>query len=64
MHFEIGMLERLGKESHETGIPVAEIVRRRLANSYAPQPEAYPELDLSTVPELDLDAIPYLDGIR
>ncbi len=59
------MLERLGKESDETGIPVAEIVRRRLADSYAPQPkQAYPELDLSTVPELNLDVVPFLDGMQ
>jgi hypothetical protein len=65
MYFEAHMLERLAKESDETGIPVAEIVRKRLADSYAPQPkQAYPELDLSTVPELDLETVPYLDGIR
>jgi hypothetical protein len=58
------MLERLGKESDETGIPMAEIVRRRLADSYNPQPrQAYPEPDLSTVPELDLEIVPYRDAI-
>ena len=65
MYFDECMLEQLAKESDETGIPVAEIVRRRLADSYAPQPkEAYPELDLESVPELNLDVVPYLDGIQ
>lgn len=65
MYFDECMLERLGKESDQTGIPVAEIVRRRLADSYAPQAkQAYPELDLSTVPELDLELVPFLDGIQ
>jgi len=65
MYFEECMLARLGKESDETGIPVAEIVRRRLADSYAPQlKQAYPELDLENVPELDLETVPYLDGIQ
>jgi hypothetical protein len=64
MYFEEGMLERLSRESEATGIRMAEIVRRRLADSYAPQPkQAYLELDLSTVPELDLEAVPFLDGI-
>jgi hypothetical protein len=65
MYFETTILERLAKESDDTGIPVAEIVRKRLADSYNPQPrQAYQELDLSTVPELDLETVPYLDGIR
>jgi hypothetical protein len=65
MFFEECMLERLAKESDESATPVAAIVRRRLADSYAPQlKQAYPELDLSLVPELDLDAAPFLDDIR
>jgi hypothetical protein len=67
MYFEECMLERLGKESDESSIPVAQIVRRRLADSYtAPQFKQayYPELNLENVPELDLETVPFLDGIR
>jgi len=67
LYFELDMLERLAKESDATGIPVAAIVRRRLADSYAPQSkQAYlcPELDLSLVPELNLDVVPFLDGME
>ena len=66
MYFDEDMLEWLAKESDESGIPVAQIVRKRLADSYAPQFKQayYPELDLSRVPELDLSTVPFLDGIR